>query len=598
MALDGFAISSIINELKETILGGRIDKVYQPEKDEIILQIRSKGKAYKLLLTANATSPRIHFTQIPKENPLNAPLFCMVLRKHLTSGRIIDITQPNFERIVNIHVESIDELGDYSEKVLAFEIMGRHSNIILLKNNDVGNPVIVESIKHISYDVSAVRSVLPTYLYDLPPTQDKINPLTTTREEFLGVVNKYLESNEESELQEAIYKSYTGVSPTLASEIVGNRVGDSLESLYDEFDKIISLNNSNSFKPQVIYEINKKDSKENSDKIIDFTVFDFNKFSNVDDYRVEHFETMSELLEFFYKSKDLSYRLSQKTSDLRKFLSQNIERCQKKKVIQQKTLKDIENRDTLKLYGELVTSNIYAIKKGMQSVTLNNFYSEDYEEIEIKLDVNLTPAENAQKYFKKYNKEKRTFVALQDQIVQNDEEIVYLESVLNSVATCLDERDILEIRQELYEEGFIKRVSKNGKNNKKNNSKKAKPLHYISTDGFDIYVGKNNTQNDELTLKFAKSLDMWLHTKNIAGSHVIIVAGGREISEDAINQGANLAVYYSKASKSSGVAVDYTLKKYVKKPNGAKPGMVIYETNKTAYITPNEELINSLKQVD
>ena len=265
--------------------------------------------------------------------------------------------------------------------------------------------------------------------------------------------------------------------------------------------------------------------------------------------------------------------------------------------MQQKTLKDIENRDTLKLYGELITANIYAIKKGMTKVILNNFYSENFEEIEIRLDSNLTPAENAQKYFKKYNKEKRTFVALQDQIKQNNEELLYLESVLNSVNSCTDEQDIKEIRTELAEQGFLKR-QKNNKNNKQKSNKKSKPLHYISKDGFHIYVGKNNTQNDELTLRFAKPLDIWFHTKDIAGSHVIVVADGKEIPNSTLNEAANLAAFYSKASNSSLVPVDYTPKKFVKKPNGAKPGMVIYETNKTAYITPNEELINAMEKID
>lgn len=589
MALDGFSISNIIYELKNTIIGGRVDKIYQPEKDEIVLQIRNKGNAYKLLLTANASSPRLHFSNIQKENPINAPLFCMVLRKHLASGKIVDITQPNFERIVNIQVESINELGDYSIKTLIFEIMGKHSNIILIDDKNT----ILESIKHISFDKSSVREVLPSKTYVLPPSQDKKDPLKTNFDEFLYIIKNSIPTK----IQQLIYKSYNGISPILSSEICHNANIDpstnieelsnnQINDLYNSLNNIVMLNTQKQFNPQIIYNEN--------ESILDFTVFDFSMFKHLNK---KYFSSISELLEFFYKSKDLTYRLNQKSQDLKRLISQNIERCVKKKDIQQKTLKDIENRDTLKLYGELITSNIYTIKKGMTKVKLNNFYSENFEEIEIRLDPNLTPAENAQKYFKKYNKEKRTFIALQDQIKQNNEELLYLESVLSSVSSCTDEYDIKEIRAELSEQGFLKR-QKNSKNNKQKSSKRAKPLHYISSDGFHIYVGKNNTQNDELTLRFAKPLDMWFHTKDIAGSHVIVVSEGKEIPNSTLNEAANLAAYYSKATNSSLVPVDYTPKKFIKKPNGAKPGMVIYETNKTAYITPNEKLIENIKKID
>ena len=588
MALDGFVISNIINDLKSYLIGGKVDKIYQPEKDEIILQIRNKGTQYKLLLTANASSPRLHFTNIQKENPITAPLFCMVLRKHLSSGKIIDISQPNFERIINIQIESIDELGDYSIKTLIFEIMGKHSNIILINNKNI----ILESIKHISHDKSSVREVLPSKEYFLPPSQDKKNPLNTSEEEFTSLI---LEKN--LKIQQAIYKTYNGISPILSSEIcfISNIDPDlntseisenHIKILYKNFVNIFNISKENNFNPQIIFNEN--------NSILDFTSTNFSIFKN---FEKKYFENISELLEFFYKSKDIQYRLNQKSQDLKRIISQNIERCVKKKEIQQKTLKEIENRDILKLYGELITSNIYTIKKGMTQVTLNNFYSENYEKIEIKLDPNISPAENAQKYFKKYNKEKRTFIALQEQIKQNDEELKYLESVLNSVKSSSNEQDIKQIRLELYEQGILKKQIIN-KKEKQRKEKKAKPFHYVSSDGFNIYVGKNNTQNDELTLKFAKSNDMWLHTKGIAGSHVIIVNDGKEISNIALNEAANLAAFYSKASDSSLVPVDYTLKKFVKKPNGAKPGMVIYTTNKTAYISPDEGLIKKMTKIE
>lgn len=585
MALDGFVISNIINELNENLIGGKIDKVYQPEKDEIILQIRNKGRQHKLLLTANASNPRIHFTNISKENPITAPLFCMVLRKYLVSGKIIKIFQPEFERIVKIEIESINELGDYSIKTLVFEIMGKHSNIILIddKNN------ILESIKHISHDKSSVREVLPNRLYSYPPSKNKKNPLNIDKNQFFDII-----SNQNSNIQKAIYENFNGISPILASEIcnmasiepdlnIKDISNQKLNLLFEKFFNVFQISKNNMFKPQLIF--------KNNNSVLEFTSFDFSIFENLEK---KYFESISNLLEYFYKNKDLEYRLNQKTQDLKKLIIQNIERCVKKKNIQTKTLKDIKDRDKLKLYGELITSNIYNIKKGMTKVVLENFYSENFEKIEIMLDSNLAPAENAQKYFKKYNKEKRTFIALKEQIKQNDEELKYLESVLNSVKNCLDEQDIKQIREELTQQGFLKK-QKNNKKDKLKQNKKAKPFHFVSSDGFDIYVGKNNIQNDELTLKFAKPNDMWLHTKDIPGSHVIIVSNNKEISNIALNEGANLAAFYSKAASSSLVPVDYTLKKFVKKPSGAKPGMVIYETNKTAYVTPNKEIIEGLK---
>lgn len=587
MALDGITVFNIVNELKENILGGRIDKIYQPESDEIVLQIRCFGKTKKLLLTANASNPRVHFSNISKENPETPPLFCMVLRKHLVSGKILNITQPNFERIINITIESINELGDYSEKTLVIEIMGRHSNIILLDEN----LNILECAKHVSFDKSSVRQVLPNKKYSLPPDQDKKNPLDATEESFLDA----LKNASPSKIQEFIYKNYTGISPILASEICFRSNIDpncitsilneqEIKNLYKSFECIFKIIKKNNISPQLILESNKK--------ILDFSPIEQEQFSSNEKI---YFQTISELLEYFYKERDLIYRTSQKTQDLKRIITQNIERCYKKKDLQQRTLDEIKNRDYLKLYGELITSNIHNISKGMDKVTLNNFYSEKYEDVEIPLDVNLTPAENAQRYFKRYNKEKRTFIAMQEQIVQNNSQLEYLENVLNSLKNCTTEQDINEIREELFEEGIIKKIKKNKKSKK---IKGSKPLHFVSSDNFHIYVGKNNKQNDELTLKLAKPKDIWLHTKNIPGSHVIIVTENSPVPDTTLAQAANLAVFYSKASNSSLVPVDYTLKKNIKKPNGSKPGMVIYETNKTIYITPDEELIEKLIKIE
>lgn len=586
MAFDGITVSAIKAEIEDKILGGRIDKVYQPEKDEIILGIRSMGQAYKLLLTSNASNPKFHFTQTNPSNPMTPPLFCMVMRKHLQSGKIIKIEQPDFDRILNIYVESLNELGDYSVKKLVLEIMGRHSNIILTDENNT----ILDCIKHIGHDTSSVREVLPGREYTLPPSQGKINTLELDNNNF----NEVLENNPSFEIQSVIYKNYTGISPIAASEICyranvnGSTPVEALtdiqkEIVFNKFAGLVEDIKANRFYPESI--TNEKG------KTIDFSPIEMTQFNGLE---IKKYTSISELIESFYANRDFAYRIGQKTQDLRKLITQNIERCIRKKDIQMQTLRSIKNRDELRLKGELLTANIYSIKKGMTTVELPNYYSENQELAAIELDSNKTPSENAQKYYKAYNKAKRTFEALKDQIKSNDEELAYLESVLTSVNNCTDEQDVKEIRRELREEGYVKKV----KNQKDKSKKHSVPLHFISQDGFDIYVGKNNIQNDELTLKFARPRDIWMHTKNIPGSHVIIVANGQTIPDTTLNEGAMLSAFYSKAKNSSKVPVDYTEKKNVKKPNGSKPGFVIYETNKTAYITTSEEEIKKIRRGD
>lgn len=586
MAFDGITVSAIKAEIEDKILGGRIDKVYQPEKDEIILGIRSMGQAYKLLLTSNASNPKFHFTQTNPSNPMTPPLFCMVMRKHLQSGKIIKIEQPDFDRILNIYVESLNELGDYSVKKLVLEIMGRHSNIILTDENNT----ILDCIKHIGHDTSSVREVLPGREYTLPPSQGKINTLELDDNNFKEVLG----NNPSFEIQSVIYKNYTGISPIAASEICyranvnGSTPVEALtdiqkEVIFNEFAKLVEDIKANRFYPESI--TNEKG------KTIDFSPIEMSQFNG---FEIKKYTSISELIESFYANRDFAYRIGQKTQDLRKLITQNIERCIRKKDIQMQTLRSIKNRDELRLKGELLTANIYSIKKGMTTVELPNYYSENQELVAIELDSNKSPSENAQKYYKAYNKAKRTFEALKDQIKSNDEELAYLESVLTSVNNCTDEQDVKEIRRELREEGYVKKV----KNQKDKSKKHSVPLHFISQDGFDIYVGKNNIQNDELTLKFARPRDIWMHTKNIPGSHVIIVANGQTIPDTTLNEGAMLSAFYSKAKNSSKVPVDYTEKKNVKKPNGSKPGFVIYETNKTAYITTSEEEIKKIRRGD
>ncbi|MBQ9519405.1 MAG: NFACT family protein [Firmicutes bacterium] len=463
-------------------------------------------------------------------------------------------------------------MGDYTVKTLILEIMGRHSNLMLV-DEDMR---VLECARHISFDKSSVRQVLPGKEYISPPGGDKTDTLELNEDNFYSSLDKM-----PSEKTFAfIYKSYNGISPVIADEICFNAGLDSdlpastlsdvqKDRLYKSFSAIVDKIRSNNYDPQIVYE---------NDRIIDMLPFSLNKYAGL---KADKFNSPSEMTEAFYATKDTQYRLNQKTHDLKHLISQNIERCVKKRAIQQQSLNDIENREHLKLCGELLTANIYAVKQGMTTVSLSNYYSEDLEEIEIELDSALTPAENAQKYFKRYNKAKRTFAALQDQIVSNDEELEYLEGVLTSVANCENEQDIKDIRSELREQGYIKKEPKQ-KGRKTN--KRSAPLHFVSSDGFDIYVGKNNVQNDELTLKTAHSTDIWMHTKNIPGSHVIIISRGADVPDATLTEAATLAAYYSKAQNSALVPVDYTMRKNVHKPNGAKPGFVIFTNQKTLTI--------------
>ncbi len=581
MALDGITIANIVMELKATLENGRVDKIYQPEREEITILIRSQGANHKLLLTANSSHPRIHLTKQTKNNPLQAPLFCMVLRKHLTGGKIINIEQPNFERIVWLDIEAYNEMGDLTKKRLIIEIMGKHSNIILIDENGL----VLDCAKHITHETSSVREVLPGKEYKEPPTQNKLDPTKLDNITF----NQIVESKSGLKLQEIIYKSYNGISPVMAAEICA-KAGLSADAydlsdtnknqLYCTFKNFMQEVTRGKFEPEIIF--------NEEGKPIEFGVKQITQFAN---NIKRKYDSISVLLEDYYSEKDSFYRTSQRTADLRKLVQTNIERCVKKAELFNKTMQEIKDRDKQKIYGELLTANIHSLEQGMTNFTAINYYEEDCPEITIPLDATLTPSQNAQRYFKKYNKDKRTFHALLEQIEQNKQELQYLETVLSSINTCKEEDEINEVREELYEVGIIKKSVKKS-------VKKSKPLHFISTEGFDIYVGKNNKQNDDLTLKFAKPQDIWFHTKEIPGSHVLVKTDGKTPTNTTLNEAVQLAAYYSKASKSSLVPVDYTIKKHVKKPSGAKPGFVIYDNYKTAFVTPDETLIKALQKSD
>ena len=587
MALDGITTAAIVSELKPVLIGGRIDKIHQPLSDEIRMTVRGLGSGTKkLILSANSAHPRIHLTESSRENPMTAPLFCMVLRKHISGGKIVDICQPDFERIVILRVESANEMGDITIKNLILEIMGKHSNLILTNENGK----ILDSIKRVTHEKSSVREVLPGKDYVFPPAQGKSNPLLAEADAFFSALHQ----QEGRRIQEFLYQTYTGISPLMAGEICTRAALDAsnacqqvspseAEALWSAFRIVMEEVRNGQFHPAIYYQ-------NETNRIVEFSVLEMKQFTTL---RQRSFASVSTLLEGFYQERDQAAVIRQKAHDMRRLVMSNIERCVKKKEIQRKTRRETKGMELWKKKGELLTANIYAIPQGVTTFKTIDYYEEDLPEIEIAIDPAKTPAENAQKYFQKYNKAKRTLAALEIQEKQNDEELTYLESVLNALDAAAELADLAEIRTELAESGFLRRqVQKKGSQK----PKKAKPLRYLSSDGYEILVGKSNLQNDELTLRIADPTDLWLHTKEIPGSHVIIRTNEKsEVPESTLEEAANLAAFYSKAKHSSMVPVDYTQRKNVKKPNGAKPGMVIYLTNRTIYITPDEDRVNQLK---
>jgi len=593
MPQDGTTLNSVMQEISQQILGGRVDKITQPEPDEIVLSIRGRGTNHKLLLTIQSTAPRLHFTNLHKQSPMKAPMFCMVLRKHISGGRIVDICQPDFERIIELHIEALDEMGDRSVKILLIEIMGKHSNIMLLTPSGdfpgqgdardctgTLSSKVIDAIKHVPPSISSVRAILPGVGYTRPPSGGKADPLAADESSFLKDI-----FSENTKAQQALYQRYTGLSPILASEIctragiasdnlTGELAPECRSRLYRAFSYVFERVKTGEFTPHIYY--------DGQGKAVDLTPFGFEMYGHL---RAEAYESPSAMQEAYYAKRDAHYRTAQRTADLRKLISTHQERCRKKALMYDKTLEDIKSRDDLRIKGELLTAYLHQIEKGVESVTLENFYDEN-NPTEIPISPTLTPTENAQRYFKQYNKMKRTHTALAEQITQNAEDIAYLDSVAVAMEAILSEADIAEIRAELAEQGFVKRKYANKTGKKAQKPEKTKPLRFNSSDGFEIYVGKNNTQNDELTMRTAKNHDIWLHTKDIAGSHVIIITGGAEPPEATILEAANLAAYYSKGRESSNVPVDYVQRRHVRKPGGAKPGYVIYDRHKTVYVTP------------
>lgn len=577
MAFDGIVISNILYELRDILIDSRIGKVTQPEKDEIILTIRKNRKNYKLLLSSMASMPKLHLTNENKTNPITAPNFCMLLRKHLIGGQIKSITQPNFERIVIIELENMDELGETCSKKLIIEIMGRHSNIILTNESNL----ILDSIRRVGAQISSVREVFPNRVYVLPPDHGKVNPLNIdSYEAFYNIIKG------DHPVQKSLYQQITGLSPEFSedlcyrSNIHGDQIVDSLdrhdlEHLYTHFNHFMDLIKNGHYSPTLYC--------DDSGKHITFSSFKLEIYQNETEIP---YDSISELIEEYYLKNAIQSRISQKSVDLRRLVQTNLERCYKKLNLQLQQIEDTKDRDKFKIKGELIQANIYKIKEGDSNVDVYDYYNN--QEITISLDVRLNASKNAQKQFNKYNKKKRTLVALSEYIEKTKIEIKHLESVKYALENALKEEDLLEVRHELMETGYLRfRHSK-----AKKALKRAEPMHFISSDGFHIYVGKNNYQNDMLSTKFANGGDWWFHAKGAAGSHVIVKTNNTELPDRTYEEAAALAAYYSKNKNSPKVSVDYTLKKHIKKPNGSAPGYVIYHTNYSMMVTPS---INGMK---
>ena len=572
MAFDGITVSALCNELNTALTDGRIYKIAQPEEDELLLTIKTRDGQYRLLISASATLPLVYLTDSNKPSPATAPAFCMLLRKHLTNARIIRISQPGLERVINLEVEHRDEMGDLCVKKLIIEIMGKHSNIIFTKEDGT----IIDSIKHISAAISSVREVLPGREYFLPKTIEKDDPMETDADSFAAAIRaKSLPAFK------AIYSSFTGISPIIAQEICARAGVDSdlptnslsseqIDGLHNSFDGIINDIRSASFAATVYYE----NGAPAEYSAIPLTVYGANE--------KKEYASISELLRSFYAERNTIINIRQRSSDLRRVVTTALERNVKKYDLQCRQMKDTEKRDKYRIYGELINAYGYCVEAGAKSMEALNYYTN--ENVIIPLDETLTPMQNAQKYFDKYNKLKRTYEALSTLTVEVKMEIDHLESVLTALDIARSEDDLVQIREELVESGIIKR-----KSSAKKVKITSKPFHYVTEDGFHIYVGKNNLQNDELTFKLANGGDWWFHSKKIPGSHVVLKTEGREVPDKVFEIAAAAAAYYCKGADQPKVEIDYVLRREVKKPAGAKPGFVVYYTNYSMAIAPGLE---------
>ncbi|ALC81005.1 MULTISPECIES: Rqc2 family fibronectin-binding protein [Bacillus] len=568
MAFDGIFTYGMVHELNKELAGGRLTKIHQPFKQELIFQIRANNKNNKLLLSAHPSYARIHLTEQSYKNPNEPPMFCMLLRKHIEGGIIEKVEQSGFDRIVVFHIRSRNEIGDPILRKLVCEIMGRHSNIIL---TDAENGTIIDSLKHLPPSVNSYRTVLPGQPYVAPPAQNKLSLLAAEEEDILKHIRF-----QEGQLEKQIVNVFSGVSPLFAKEAVyrsgiANRatLPKTLLSLFEDI-------RTKAFHPQFIT------SNKEYFYLLDLTHIDGSK---------KEFSSLSMLLDRFYFGKAERDRVKQQAQDLEKFVVNERKKNAKKIKKLESELKKSEKAEEYKIKGELLTANLYAVKKGDKEAVVTNYYDEEGGQLAISLNPNKTPSENAQNYFVKYQKAKSSVTFINEQIKLAEQEIQYFDLLLQQLSSA-SPQDVNEIREELEEGKYVKRRQQKGAKKAKNQ----KPTLdiYESTSGMSIWVGKNNKQNEYLTMKAASKEDVWLHTKDIPGSHVVIK--NRDPDEQTIKEAAQIAAFFSKAKESGSVPVDYTKVRHVKKPNGSKPGFVTYDKQQTVFVTPDADLVLSLKK--
>ena len=573
MAFDGITISCIVHELHDRLVNGRIFKIAQPENDELFLTIKVNKEQYRLMISANASLPLIYLTNTNKQSPLTAPSFCMLLRKHINNGRITAISQPGLERIIHIEIEHLNEMGDLCKKVLIVELMGKHSNIIFC--DDAGK--IIDSIKHINVQMSSVREVLPGREYFVPHADEKLNPLTMNFEDF-----KTFLLSKACTLSKAVYTSVTGISPIVSESIINDCGFDSalppsalsedeLYHLYHHINNFMEDVKNQQFSPVIYY--------KNDNEPVDYSAL---KLSIYSEYHCVSYQDMSSVLEKYYAQKNAITRIRQRSADLRQVINTALAKSIKKYDLQAKQLEDTKKRDKYKVYGELITTYGYTLTPEDKVLKCINYY--DGKEISIPIDPTLSPIDNAKKYFDKYSKMKRTAIALGDIIKETEKETKHLESISTSLDLATSEDDLKEIKEELIQFGYIRRKSSD-----KKSKFVSRPIHMVIGDEYEIYIGKNNYQNEEISFKIANGNDWWFHAKNIPGSHVIVKQksnDGSDLPDQLFEIAGSLAAYYSKGRDSEKVEIDYTLKKNLKRVTGAAPGFVIYHTNYSMMCEP------------
>ncbi len=575
MAFDGICVAALVRELNESLQDGRISRIVQPESDAILLHIKSRNGARKLLLSANPSLPLAYLTEQNLSGPVQAPSFLMLLRKHIGGSRIVSVTQPDLERVIRIETEHFNELGDLTRHSLILELMGKHSNIILVDDQET----VTDAIRRIGGATSSVREVLPGRPYFIPNTQDKRSPLSLTEEAFAAALSAW-----PGPVEKALSSLFTGISPQIARELMLRAGLDGNEStaglgaqqtarLFSVFSGLLDQVRSGVFSPQLYY---------HRGQLTEFSVLPLQLYAAEE---AVPYPGVSEMLSAYYAEKNTVTRIRQKSTDLRHVVHQTMERDSRKRELMVKQLKDAEKRDKYRLYGELIQTFGYGLEDGATELTAQNYY-DDNKEIRIPLDPTLSPQENAARYYERYQKLKRTFDATTQQLAETDAELAYLRSVETALQLAEGEEDLSAIKAELVQGGYIRERRTEKKPVK---TRVQAPLHYRSSEGFDFYVGKNNLQNESVTFELASGNDWWFHVKGIAGSHVIVKTGGRELSDKGFEEAAALAAWYSSAPKGAKTEVDYTRRKEIKKPASYKPGMVIYHTNYSMVAEPSVE---------